>query len=234
MTILLLIRHGQNDWMGTNRLAGRTPGVHLNEKGQAQAQDLVQRLGQQPITAVYSSPLERCLETARPLADHLGQEVILHAGVMEADMGQWQGANLKELAKLPAWQMVQHHPSGFRFPDGESLREVQNRMVAALEQIAANHPKEVVAVFSHSDVIKTAVAHFIGTPLDLFQRIMIDTASVSVIGLHKGIPHVIRVNDNGPLPVFKREDAVEEAKEDDEDAQADSHAHPGAAVDTAN
>ena len=140
MTLFYLIRHGQNDWVGTHRLAGRTPGVHLNDKGQAQAQDLIDRLGQQPISAVYSSPMERCMETAQPMAAHLGLDVMPHHGVIEADFGQWQGASLKDLAKTPEWQLVQHHPSGFRFPDGETLREVQSRMVGALEQIAQDHP----------------------------------------------------------------------------------------------
>jgi len=223
MTILLLIRHGQNDWVGTHRLAGRTPGVHLNDKGREQARDLVRRLGEQPICAVYSSPMERCMETAQPLADHLGLTATPHAGVLEADFGEWQGASLKDLSKTPEWQLVQHYPSGFRFPGGgETLREVQGRMVGALEQIAQAHPKGVVAVFSHSDVIKTAVAHFLGTPLDLFQRIMIDTASVSVIALHKGGAHIIRVNDTGPLPIFK----LEEEKAETQDSETGEQAAP--------
>lgn len=212
MTILLLIRHGENDWVGAHRLAGRTPGVHLNDKGRQQAQEVADRLGPQPITAIYSSPLERCMETAQPLAAALGLEVIPHPGVIEADYGAWQGANLKDLAKQPEWELVQGYPSGFRFPGGETLREVQSRMVAALAQIVEDHPKQVVAVFSHSDVIKSAVAHFVGAPLDLFQRIMIDTASVSVIGFHRAGPHIIRINDTGFLPVFKQteEDPKEE------------------------
>ncbi len=217
MTILLLIRHGENDWVGTHRLAGRTPGVRLNEKGRQQAQDLAERLGEQPITAIYSSPLERCMETAQPLAAALGLDVIPHSGVIEADFGEWQGANLKDLAKQPEWALVQHYPSGFRFPGGETLREVQTRMVGALTQIVDDHPKQVVAVFCHSDVIKSAVAHFLGTPLDLFQRIMIDTASISVIGFHRTGPHIIRINDTGSLPIFKR--AEDESVEPDESAE---------------
>ena len=231
MTLLLLIRHGENDWVGSHRLAGRTPGVHLNDKGRQQAQEVADRLREQPITAIYSSPLERCMETAQPLAAALGLDVIPHAGVIEADFGEWQGASLKDLAKQPEWQLVQFYPSGFRFPGGETLREVQSRMVGALAQIVEDHPKQVVAVFCHSDVIKTAVAHFLGTPLDLFQRIMIDTASISVIGFHRTGPHIIRINDTGVLPIFAQPadptpevDAQKSAESSDE--SSDSIAKP--------
>jgi len=220
MTILLLIRHGENDWVGTHRLAGRTPGVHLNDRGRQQAQEVAERLKEQPITAVYSSPMERCMETAQPLAAALGLDVIPLDGVIEADFGEWQGANLKDLAKQPEWELVQHYPSGFRFPGGETLREVQSRMVGALAQIVQDHPKQVVAVFGHSDVIKTAVAHFLGTPLDLFQRIMIDTASVSVIGFHRAGPWIMRINDAGPLPIFKQPEAADAAVDSAEDHPA--------------
>ena len=200
ITILLLIRHGENNWVTTNRLAGRTPGVHLNERGQQQTQALSQRLAEQPITAVYSSPLERCIETAQPVADALNLPVQITTGMLEADMGEWQGAELKELAKLPEWRTVQQNPSSFRFPAGESFVEMQARAIGALEQIRLAHPQEAVAVFSHSDVIRVCVAHFMGTPLDLFQRIMISTASVSAIAFHDGKPAVLFVNHTAELP----------------------------------
>lgn len=208
-TILLLIRHGENDWVGKNRLAGRTPGVSLNERGQQQTQLLAQRLADQPIAAVYSSPLERCLETAQPTADALKLPLQIAEGMLEADMGEWQGAELKELAKLPIWHTVQHNPSSFRFPGGESFLEVQSRAVGALEQIRERHPDQVVAVFSHSDVIKVCVAHFMGTALDLFQRIMISTASVSAIALFDGKPTVLFVNYMAELPKLEIKKEVE-------------------------
>lgn len=229
MTILLLIRHGENDWVGTHRLAGRTPGVHLNDRGRQQAQELADRLREQPITAIYSSPMERCMETAQPLADALSLAVIPHPGVIEADFGDWQGASLKDLAKQPEWQLVQFYPSGFRFPGGETLREVQSRMVGALAQIVADHPKQVVAVFCHSDVIKTAVAHFLGTPLDLFQRILIDTASISVIGFHRTGPHIIRINDAGALPIFKQPEDPTPEPEDEKSGQESDQESDGIA-----
>jgi len=193
-TYVLLIRHGENDWVGTDRLAGRTSGVHLNEKGQQQAAELAQLLQQQPITAIYSSPLERCMQTAQPVAEALKLPVTIEPGVLEVDYGEWQAGSLKELAKLPEWKLVQHYPSTFRFPKGETLREVQSRAVGAIEQIRDAHPNAVVAVFSHGDIIRTTIAHYLGTPLDLFQRVIISTASISTVVFFNQAPTVLGVN----------------------------------------
>ncbi|MBX3013856.1 MAG: MSMEG_4193 family putative phosphomutase [Caldilineaceae bacterium] len=193
-TYVLLIRHGENDWVGTDRLAGRSPAVHLNEKGRQQAEELAQFLQQQPIAAIYSSPLERCVETAQPLGQVLNLPVRIEPDVVEVDYGEWQAGHLKELAKLPEWQMVQHYPSTFRFPKGETLREVQGRAVGAIERIRDAHPNSVVAVFSHGDIIRTTIAHYVGTPLDLFQRVIISTASVSTVLFAKQVPAVLGVN----------------------------------------
>ncbi len=202
-TYLLLIRHGENDWVGTHRLAGRTPGVHLNDTGRVQSVRLAEQLAHQPISAIYSSPLERCLETAQPLADALGLPVIQEPGVLEVDYGEWRGGDLKELAKTPEWHSVQHFPSSFRFPGGETLHEVQTRAVWALERIVRNHPNQLVAVLSHGDVIRTALAHFMGTPLDLFQRIQIATASISALAFHDLRPSVLFTNYLAELPKFE-------------------------------
>src|SRR5689334_5610296 len=113
ITYLLLIRHGENDWVGTNRLAGRTTGVHLNDKGREQSLQLAELLKDQPVSAIYSSPLERCLQTAEPVAAAVGVQVIHEVGVLEVDYGEWQGGDLKELSKLPEWHSVQHYPSSF-------------------------------------------------------------------------------------------------------------------------
>lgn len=193
-TYILLIRHGENDWVGTDRLAGRSPGVYLNEKGQQQAQELAHLLRDQPLAAIYSSPLDRCLQTAQPLAEALALPVTVEPGILEVDYGEWQAGHLKELAKLPEWQLVQHHPSTFRFPRGETLREVQSRAISAIERIRDAHPNQVVALFSHGDVIRTTVAHYLGTPLDLFQRVIISTASVSVLAFFGQVPSVLGVN----------------------------------------
>ena len=211
MMNLLLIRHAANDWVG-DRLAGWTPGVHLNNEGRAQAAALVQRLEHAPLAAVYSSPLERTLETARPLAQAHGLTVQVREGLGEAQYGDWTGRSLKELQDDKLWPVVQVYPSGARFPGGESMREVQARIVAELDTIRDDHPDQTVAVVSHSDPIKMAVAHYTGLALDLFQRITVDPASVTAfVFTHYG-PRLICLNHNDQLPSFKIE-KVEGSKE---------------------
>ncbi|MEM7134724.1 MAG: MSMEG_4193 family putative phosphomutase [Chloroflexota bacterium] len=203
ITYLLLVRHGENEWVRSNRLAGRTPEVFLNERGRQQSATLAKELAKQPVSAVYSSPLERCVETAQPAAEVLGLPIVIEEGVLEGDFGDWQGQKLKDLAKLPEWKLVQQHPSSFQFPKGESFRAMQFRAVAAIERIQQNHPNEIVVIFSHSDIIRISMAHYLGTPLDLFQRIMISTASVSAIAFHDRKPSVLFVNRTSELPVFE-------------------------------
>lgn len=214
-TYLLLIRHGENDWVGTHRLAGRTNGVHLNDKGREQSTRLATQLATLPISAIYSSPLERCLQTAEPVAAALGKQVIQEPDIMEVDYGEWQGGDLKELAKLPEWQAVQHFPSTFRFPGGETLHQTQARAVWAIDRIVSAHPNQLIALFSHGDVIRTTLAHYMGTPLDLFQRINISTASISALAFHNGRPMVLFTNYIAELPKFewKQEEASAEKSE---------------------
>jgi probable phosphoglycerate mutase len=214
-TYVLLIRHGENDWVGTDRLAGRTPGVHLNEKGQQQAKELATVLAKQPIAAIYSSPLERCLETAQPLAAALDMHIQHTDGLLEVDYGEWRGANLKELGQLPAWKMVQHFPSTFRFPNGETLREVQARAVSAIEQIRVQHPNQVIALYSHGDVIRTTLAHYLGTPLDLIQRNIVSTASVSILSFANDVPAVLGMNYLSSLPMLEIKEQETAKKQDD-------------------
>ena len=133
----------------------------------------------------------------------MGQQVITEAGVVEVDYGQWQGGDLKELSKLPEWQSVQHFPSTFRFPDGESLYQTQSRAVGAIDRIVQSHPNQLVALFSHGDVIRTTLAHYMGTPLDLFQRIVINTASISALAFHNGRPMILFTNYTAELPKFE-------------------------------
>jgi probable phosphoglycerate mutase len=208
----LLVRHGENDWVGTDRLAGRTPGVHLNETGQKQAEQLAELLATQPIAAVYSSPLDRCMQTAEPLAKALGLSVVAEPGVLEVDYGEWQAGHLKELSKLPGWQRVQHYPSTFRFPQGETLREVQSRAVSTIERLRDAHPDQVVAIFSHGDVIRTTIAHYFGTPLDLFQRVHISTASISTLAFFNETPAVLNVNYRPELAKIEIKKAEEQEK----------------------
>ena len=198
MTRLLLIRHGHNDW-ADKKLAGRLPGIHLNEHGLQQAKELVERLAPLKISAIYASPLERTVETAQPLAKARGLRVFRMSGLIEVDYGEWAGKSLKVLTQKKEWRIIQVAPSAFRFPDGESLREVQHRAVATIEKIALAHPKETVALFSHGDVIKSIVAHFSGIALDNFQRIGVSPASISVIELGPFGARINRLNDTGPF-----------------------------------
>ncbi|HRJ44303.1 MAG TPA: MSMEG_4193 family putative phosphomutase [Caldilineaceae bacterium] len=207
MTYLFLIRHGENEWVETGKLAGRTPGVHLNEKGHQQSAALAERLANQPISAIYSSPLVRCVETAQPLAQRLGLPVTEEPGLLEVDYGEWRGGELKELSKQPDWQLVQIYPSGFRFPGGETLREVQSRVVETLERIRTQHLGEAVALFAHGDILRTTLAWYLGAPLDLFQRIVISTASVSVISFHHFGPRILLMNETGEIPQVRWEAA---------------------------
>ena len=178
VTLVLLVRHGETPTTG-QVLPGRAPNLHLSERGRAQAERVAERLEGLPVTAVYSSPLERAQETAGPTAAANGLEIQPADGLLECDFGDWTGAEISRLAALPEWRTVQSSPSTFRFPNGESFTEMQDRMVGALEDLVAAHPGGVVVCFSHADTIKAAVAHAVGTPLDLFQRIMISPGSVS-------------------------------------------------------
>ncbi len=199
-TRILLIRHGINDYVKQGLLAGRTPGVHLNDEGQAQAAALADRLSGVQLAAIYSSPLERTQETAAPLAQCLGLEIRTLDGIKESDCGAWTGQALADLNKLDLWKQVQVQPSRFRFPGGESMAEIQARMVAALEAVQAAHPGQTVAVVSHSDPIKLAIAYYTGMPLDLFQRLEIAPASISELEFAPLRPRLARLNDCAHLP----------------------------------
>ena len=211
MTQILLIRHAVNDVMKAKKLAGRMPGVHLNDEGRQQAEAVAERLRDLPIAAIYSSPLDRTRETAAPLAAALGLDVIMRDGLLEVEYGEWTDRPLEELSKLDAWKVVQIYPSGMRFPGGETMRSMQARIVDELEIIARDHPRDIVAVFSHADVIKAALAHYLGMHFDLFQRISIEPTSVSVIALSPYGPRVMRVNDNGPLKLEPEKEQAAEA-----------------------
>lgn len=199
MTTLLLIRHGANDWVH-GRLAGRIPGVHLNEEGRQQAQAVAQRLHDIPLAAVYASPLDRTLETAQAIVAERDMTITQVPDLREVDYGEWQGAELKVLYEHELWPGVQHYPSGTRFPGGETLGESQMRMVQALERIRAGHGEhDVIAVVSHADLIKLACAYYIGMHMDLFQRLEIGTCSVTAFRFTKAGPRLLVMNDQGSL-----------------------------------
>ena len=198
MTTLIFIRHGHTDW-SDKKLAGWLPDVHLDDLGKKQAIELVDRLAAIELAAIYSSPLERTLETALPLSKARGLRIHRVNDLGEVKFGEWQGQTLKVLSRKKEWRSVQAAPSTFQFPDGESFREMQNRAVSAVEKIAAEHPKDIVALFSHGDVIKVVVAYYSGIALDNFQRIAISPASINVIGLSPFGARIYRLNDTGPL-----------------------------------
>jgi probable phosphomutase (TIGR03848 family) len=196
-TLVLLVRHGQTPTTG-KLLPGRAPGLHLAEAGQQQARTAGERIAAlSRVDAIYASPLERARETAAPIAAARNMKVQIDKGLLECDFGQWTGAELKNLMKLPEWQTVQRSPSTFRFPGGESFTEMQTRIVSALDRIRAKHEGGVVVCVSHADPIKAAVAHAMGTHLDLFQRIVISTCSVSAVAYSVGGPIVLTVNSTG-------------------------------------
>jgi len=215
MTYILLLRHGQNDLVEKHQLAGWLPDVHLNAGGQEQAGALAARLAHLALSALYSSPLPRCMETAGPIAQghNLAIQAVPELG--EVRYGAWEGQKTDELAKLPAWQQVQHFPSRLRFPAGEALREVQFRAVQALEGLAERHQQAIIAVVSHADLIKLLLAHYLGVHIDLFQRIVIAPASASVLDLTaSGTVRILRINDDGPLALtFPAEEATPPAVE---------------------
>ncbi|HVM01575.1 MAG TPA: MSMEG_4193 family putative phosphomutase [Acidimicrobiales bacterium] len=203
-TVVLLVRHGQTPTTG-KLLPGRAPGLHLSDTGRAQAEAVGRRLADQPkleVDAIYASPLERTKETARFIAAALGLKVRTDKGLLEADIGDWTGQELKAVAKTPEWKIVHSYPSGFRFPGGESFVEMQTRTVSALERLRHAHPGQTIVAVSHADTIKAAVAHALGTHLDLFQRIVISPCSVTAVAYGDGGPTVLSVNSvgEGPAP----------------------------------
>jgi len=197
MPIFLLIRHGETDYNKKMHLAGRLPNVHLTQKGCQQAQLIADKLGVAPIKAIYSSPLERTLETAEPLAIALKMEVIPLLGLSETDCGEWQGQSVKKLRRSKIWRSVQQHPSLFHFPGGESIAECQHRMVQVLESLRLKYsPQELLACFGHSDPIKQVVAYYLGLPLDNFQRLSIDIASITALQITESGTRLIMLNNN--------------------------------------
>jgi len=208
MTTVLLIRHGLNNWVG-KRLAGRTPDVHLNEQGRNQAQMIVSVLKDVPINSIYSSPLERAIETAQPLALAKSLPVICNENLQEIDFGDWQGKTIKQLRKLKLWKLVHQEPQKFRFPGGESFVEAQERLSSAIETFLSNHPEdEIVACFSHSDSIRLILTHFLGLPLQNFHKIAVDTASISVLFSKNGetfVPYINQIIDKPFGNIFKKD-----------------------------
>ena len=204
LTTVHFVRHGTTTTTG-KVLPGRAKGLHLSDEGQKQAEAVAQRLAAVPkIDGLYVSPLERTRETAAPIARERGLKPVIERGLLECDFGDWTGAELKELAKRPEWKTVQRYPSGFRFPNGESFREMQTRITSAVASLCQRHPGASLVCVSHADPIKAAVADALGTHLDLFQRIVISPCSVTTIAYGEHGPVVLGVNSaTGDLASLK-------------------------------
>ncbi len=193
-TVVLLVRHGLTATTGV-KLPGRARGLHLSDEGRRQAEATAARIATLArVVAIYSAPLERARETAQIIAKARNMAVRIERGLLELDIGRWTGIALKDASGKPEWKAVQQHPSGFRFPDGESFTEMQARVTGAIARIVARHPGKVLVAVSHADPIKAATAHALGTPLDLFQRIMIGTASITALAYSASGSAALTVN----------------------------------------
>jgi probable phosphoglycerate mutase len=201
MATLFLIRHAVTAQTG-RVLYGQAPGIDLDDRGRAQAAGLVDRFASVRLTAIYSSPLERCIQTVEPLAAAQRLGVAREPALIEMDAGSWTGRTLAQVRRTKPWATVQQQPSAFRFPGGEGFVEALERAVDAVERIARRHPRGRVAIATHGDIVRIVLAHLLGTPLDDFQRIVADTASVSVVLTHATHRRVVLVNDTGGLERF--------------------------------
>ena len=196
-TLVLFVRHGKTPTTG-KVLPGRTAGLNLSQTGIDQATAAAERIAQlDKVAAVYASPMERTLQTAEPIAQSQDLEVEIESGLIECDFGDWTGAKLKDLRKKPEWETVLRHPSGFRFPGGESFSEMQNRATGTISELVAKHANETIVAVSHADIIKALVACATGTHLDLFQRIVISPCSISAVLYNPSGPIVLTINSTG-------------------------------------
>ena len=197
MTTFYLVRHGVTPETG-RKLTGWTPGVHLNEAGRKQAAAAAEALAKAKVKAIYSSPIDRTMDTAEELGRRLALPVVPTEAMGEIRFGRWTNRPLKQLARTKMWTAVQRWPSGVRFPDGETFAEAQARAVVELERLREAHKKQAIAIVSHSDLIKLVTAHYLGLHLDQFQRIHIAPASITTISVNEYGPYVLNVNHIPP------------------------------------
>jgi probable phosphomutase (TIGR03848 family) len=201
MLTLLLIRHGENDYFARSRLPGHAPGISLNLRGREQAAALARNLSSLQVRAVYSSPLERCIETAQPLADSLGLQIKILPDLIDTNVGDWTGRSWKALRRTKLWKDLRENPAQFQFPGGETFVNLQRRVIHALEIICTEHLDGLIAVVFHSDPIKLVVAHYLGLPLDSFQRLTVDPGSVTILRLEKPAAKLLALNLIPPFTV---------------------------------
>ena len=202
MTTFYFVRHGLTSHTG-HRLSGWMPDVHLTDEGRQQAEAAAERLAKVALKAVYSSPIDRTMETAEPIARRHNLRVRRRKGIGEVHYGGWTGRRFGSLTNTKLWRIVQTYPSGARFPNGETLQETQTRALDDVEKLKLAHPRDKICCVSHADVIKLIVAHYLGVHIDLFQRIDISPGSITVISVGDYGPRVHAVN-TVPLPAAGR------------------------------
>ncbi len=213
MTTILLIRHAVNDFVKTGKLAGWTPGVHLNEEGQAQAEALGLRLADVPLDHIYTSPIDRTMETAQAIVKHHKHLAVEeNTDIGEVQYGDWEGKKISDLRQRKMWDVVQEYPSRAYFPNGETMREVQVRIVNAIEGFVQKHPNQTIALVFHADLIKMTLAHYLGMHLDVFQRIVVSPASISTLQLGHSRPFIVTMNDIAHVLELNKKRKQEEAK----------------------
>lgn len=198
MTIILFIRHGITTQLG-KMVSGRMAGVHLNEVGRAQAERLSERLAHLGIDAIYSSPMERTMETAQPLSTRFDIPILTRKGLIEVDAGDWTGMTYDAVRATSEWKNYMQNPGLAKIPNGESISDVQSRVVAELEELRSQHRDNTIALFSHADVIKAALIFYVGIPIPSYQRLEIDPASISVLGFRDHHPRVLLLNHTGEM-----------------------------------
>jgi broad specificity phosphatase PhoE len=192
MTTFYLVRHGANDWLGKG-LAGRLPNVHLNAEGRLQSARLAEALAPKHIQRIISSPLDRALETAEPLAKRLGLEIEINAGILEYGFGEWSGASLHDLEKSDLWKKFNDFRSATTPPGGELMVEVQARFVKSMLEFHAQN-SGAIALFTHGDPIRAALQYWLGIPIDFYNRIEISPGSYTIIRIHDHAPEVLGMN----------------------------------------
>ena len=197
MTSFYLVRHGANDWIPRG-LAGRAAGTHLNAKGHAQSKALAAHLVSAGINLIISSPLERALQTAKPLADKLSTSISTDDSLLEINFGDWTGKTWEELRELEGWKTFNRFRTGTRIPNGELMIEAQHRVICLIEKLNRKHSGKTIALFTHGDVIRAALTYYLGMPMDFFQRLEIAAASYSILRLLKDAPEVICINRLAP------------------------------------